>query len=759
MPTFRSLVWSLVVALIVPFTLPAVVAAAEGDSPAVELFERNSLAGWNYGIADFTGWSVRDGVLIAKSPINPVIAGWTFGDFELSCKWTSTGGPWNLDLLPVGNVDVSHRINFQNDSGQEQSFHLSRRGKLLRWKIGDTVNGEQSIAPDLRVGLQLAFGGTEGTMRELRVSEPAGRALFNGKDTTGWWTPGKLESWPVIDGNLVCINQNGNYLRSEELFGNFTLSLEYKIAAGGNSGVGIRTPREGWPSGDGMELQIMDEKAGTPLTRHSTMAIYGNLEPLGKADKSGEWNQAVIKTEGYMVSAWINGRLVQQTNTAHLPELKHRNLKGWIGFQDHGARTEFRNINVLTAPEGLGLSVWKGSTRRTGSQLIAERYMNTESLAREDGIRSHNMIAAAGGEGEDVVAELTGPGAIVELFRGNETGRVAVYLDGDTKPVIDCEAKKLAEHLPLVSEDRRSPLLTYLPFRKSLKLTVRDAQLSLYRIDYVTFDDRVQVEKYDGPDSTMSRGLLPSLSYRYQQGSWGGHRELDPQPRKTSDAVTLEPGKSQSLIKLDGLGVVRWVKLHYPANQLVNDDLWLVAHVDGETTPAIEVPARYWFPGLSEGKKYHNFLVTDKGGQTNYLAMPYGKGISIGLENRGEEPIKNVRLGVSYEPLDSSSDVADLPDHRLRARLTPSDLGNTRPVRIVGIVCQADERLDIMVNDAVKLRSILGLGAKATNETHGLCGIRGGLAWRWFLPAPIEMTPKSSLPLSQLAVIYYAPIK
>ena len=54
-----------------------------------------------------------------------------------------------------------------------------------------------------------------------------------------------------------------------------------------NSGVGIRTAKAGWPSGDGFELQILDAPG---LTSDSTMAIYRNVEPLARADRSEEWN-------------------------------------------------------------------------------------------------------------------------------------------------------------------------------------------------------------------------------------------------------------------------------------------------------------------------------------------------------------------------------------------------------------------------------------------------------------------------------------
>ena len=78
-----------------------------------------------------------------------------------------------------------------------------------------------------------------------------------------------------------------------------------------------------------MEIQIED-RAG--LNKHRTAAIYGNVPPIARADKSEQYNDVVIKADGWIISVWVNGQLVQHCNTRHHPELKHRNLAGWIGL-------------------------------------------------------------------------------------------------------------------------------------------------------------------------------------------------------------------------------------------------------------------------------------------------------------------------------------------------------------------------------------------------------------------------------------------
>ena len=110
-----------------------------------------------------------------------------------------------------------------------------------------------------------------------------------------------------------------------------------------------------------MELQILDQPGEV---KDSTMAIYGNLPPLDRADRSEAWNRVALKADGRMISAWVNDELVQQINTELLPEIKHRHLQGWIGLQDHGGKVRFREIYVHEAPDGLGLDAWYAAARR-----------------------------------------------------------------------------------------------------------------------------------------------------------------------------------------------------------------------------------------------------------------------------------------------------------------------------------------------------------------------------------------------------------
>lgn len=769
---------------------------------SLSLLSGDRLAGWNYGKQSPSAWNLSGGVLSGDDRLIPLVSGWSWQDAEFRFRWqVRRGGTWRLRLLKLATGDeMAQLLLAEGDSqmaradGDERLLEITeppvadgwhqatlrRRGDELELAIDTkTKTGASQSRAHLNISndrfvLELGLAEGSGKLADVQAIEPAGTPIFNGRDLTGWWTPGNLASWKVEAGKIVCVNQNGNYLRTEREYGNFLLSLDYKMARGGNSGIGIRTVRGGWPSGDGMELQLLDEPANSPITRHSTMAIYGNLEPLARADRREQWNEVTVRAEGYLISAWVNGVLVQHADTSRLPELRRRNLRGWIGLQDHGARIEFRNLRVLELPDGVGRAAWQTPPRESASQLVLERLMNSERLAITDGLGSGVATKAVETSGEQVLADLTGPAALVEVSRTNSSGRLKFYFEGETTPRIDCPAGELHQHVPQVGQDVQ-PLLTFVPFRKKLKVVLQASEPAEYRFDYVTFPSEVSLEEFKS-DGSVARGLLPALSYRNEQLGWGTHREADPLPRAGLQNQTINEADRTTLVELTGAGIVEWTKLVAAPSLLEDDDLWLEVTVDGEPQPALAAPARYFFPGL-QGGNYPNYVVVDRGGWTNLLAMPYRSGLTIAVANRGRRPVNPVGVTVSYQPLD------DRQDPRLAYRLRgvfsserdPEGRGWIRQQgrgRWVGLVTQygkAAAGIDALIVDgesragwrSTDLRSFLGIEPRSVNERHSLCGRYGGFQWRFFLPAPVDFERSLELratpgqPLADRFALFY----
>ncbi len=534
--------------------------AAEPES--VKLLRPDSLAGWDQDNARTAPWTIRDGRLTASAESGILASQLHFADFTLHLRWsTPQGSAWKVQLPERGSKSTLELI-LREGAGCGQI----RQGKSLLAPGADVAalrdaphtatiriaHGELSVEVDRRVlskialprvasrGLQLAVEGKQAWLEDLRLEEPKGEALFNGKDLDAWTCPGNSKAWVVENGELVLHPGGGNYLRTKKQYGNFTLSLQYKMQKRGNSGIGIRTPPAGWPSGDGMEVQMEDTPYSKPIDKHATMAIYGNVPPLARTDRSEQWNRVVLKADGRMISAWMNGELVQHCNTADHPELKHRNLSGWIGLQDHGAALQVRDLFLLEGPPEPSPETRPLPQTLRGSAAVLDRLMNTDRILSPDGIRSGSTTAHAAGGKTQVLARFVGPGALVRIARNGGEGRLAFSFDDEAAPRLRCSATALAKAVPVLCDDAE-PVTTYLGYRQSLTVALEGGKAGQYQFDYVTFPTPDGVRSYTATDPGTPHGWLSALVYRQDQHGWGTLREYDPYPRATAPGHPSPP--------------------------------------------------------------------------------------------------------------------------------------------------------------------------------------------------------------------------
>ncbi|MGI8906152.1 MAG: family 16 glycoside hydrolase [Candidatus Sumerlaeaceae bacterium] len=188
-------------------------------------------------------------------------------------------------------------------------------------------------------------------------------SLFNGKDLSGW--TGATTSHTVQNGVIVCPHETHGNLFTEKEFSDFHFKFEYKLTPGANNGVGIRSPLEGTPAFDAIEIQILDdahEKWRHLQSWQLNGGIYGVAAAKPGFEKPvGEWNAEEIVAQGKRIKVILNGEQILDVNlddvtsTATVDAQPHPGLKrvrGHIGFLGHGDRVEFRNISISDfAPE------------------------------------------------------------------------------------------------------------------------------------------------------------------------------------------------------------------------------------------------------------------------------------------------------------------------------------------------------------------------------------------------------------------------
>lgn len=742
----------------------------------VRLMRPDCLIGWDYyPKKPPRGWKIQDGRLQGDGQSEPLLSGYSFGDFELRFDWLVTGESTCCVLLPKapsglglewilgegkggcrlisGDAELARGTVTPMTEGRTHHTALRRIGGKMEIVIDDRRICEAAVPNDHRFGLGLAATGESVVVADLRATEPVGEPIFNGADLTGWWTPGDITGWAAEKGSIVRTTGDRNFLRTRREFGNFTLSLEYRIAEGGNSGIGIRTPQAGWPSRDGMEMQIYDQPLDMPLDEHSQMAIYGGVPPLVRADKPGQWNRVVIKADGGMISAWVNGQLVQQYNTSCHPELKHHVRKGWIGFQDHHAGIEVRDIRVLEAPEGAGLDAWQVAPEPTLVTMLLDRLLNPESISRANGITSGLAAGATSSNRQaQVLARLTGPGALVRVACDSRDGRLAFFFDDDPIPRIECRPADLWQVLPFGIENNES-IDTCLPYNKSLRIELIGGRPAAYRFEYVQAPSDMAVQTFTTIPALAPRGWLAAVTYRVNQYGWGVHRDYDPSAYFRSPQRMIESGKTVELMHVNGAGIVNVVTILADKRVLDNNDLWLEVTVDGKHSPAIAAPCRFWYPGLAGRENYPNFVLVERNGVANTLAMPYGDGITFSVSNHGKQPIHDVGVTISVNQATEQTQESIARRMRLNGVFQPAGKDRDTLVdlqgcgRWIGLVYQQPEdrpnTVESMMVDGKSIESWQSTSLDALWGGKGdfqgpLGGRHEGLCWRYLLLSPVD---------------------
>ncbi len=194
----------------------------------------------------------------------------------------------------------------------------------------------------------LDFGRSSVTVDDLQ-NKPV--TLFNGKNLDNWIIMGEPEGWTVVDGIIHSDGgKGGNWLRSERPYDNFCLTLDYKVAPGGNSGVVIRCTEDGKPWETGYECQISNQQPPRDTT-HSTGTLYGYVAAEPRPDESPDvWHSYEILCKNRRIIVRVDGRQTINVDQDAVEAIKNKPLSGYIGLQDshtgEGMWVEYRNIEI-----------------------------------------------------------------------------------------------------------------------------------------------------------------------------------------------------------------------------------------------------------------------------------------------------------------------------------------------------------------------------------------------------------------------------
>lgn len=193
-------------------------------------------------------------------------------------------------------------------------------------------------------------------------------SLFDGDSLRGWTDrDGKAtgSAWNVEDGaiHLDPAKGAGGDIVTVNIWVEFELEFEWKIEAGGNSGLKYWV-QLGSEKMSAIEYQLLDEtehqQSGNGA--HATADMY-DLFPANEALRSvrpaGEYNHSRIVATNKRLQHWLNGTKVIDVCLNHpawpaaVRKSKFNDVPGYAYnrggkflLQDHGAKVWFRNLHV-----------------------------------------------------------------------------------------------------------------------------------------------------------------------------------------------------------------------------------------------------------------------------------------------------------------------------------------------------------------------------------------------------------------------------
>ena len=211
------------------------------------------------------------------------------------------------------------------------------------------------------------------------------RLLFDGETSNGWRGAGKeqfpAQGWEIANGELVVVKNDGTGkprggdIVTEEQFGPFELSFEFKLTPGANSGVKYLVQESQAKPGFviGPEYQLLDDQQHPDAklyTSHPKSRTLSSLYDIFPAQNKrfngiGEWNQGVIIVyPDQRVEHWMNGFKTveyQRGTDAFKTQVEGskfarneyaefgayaENQTGHILLQDHNDEVAYRNIKI-----------------------------------------------------------------------------------------------------------------------------------------------------------------------------------------------------------------------------------------------------------------------------------------------------------------------------------------------------------------------------------------------------------------------------
>jgi len=270
------------------------------------------------------------------------------------------------------------------------------------------------------------------------------------------------------------------------------------------------------------------------------------------------------------------------------------------------------------------------------------------------------------GRTEQVLADLTGPGAVTRFWSANpaRTNTVRFYFDGEIAPRLELPLAGLfnGETAPFGPEfsyvsGTGGNLYYPLPYASSLKITIEESQKPVrlyYEIGYRTYEKGARVVAFDPARAGTWAAAQAEVAAALL------HPGPAPAPKgaeRTTRRLTIPPGETRGLPAVEGQkAVFEWSArvLDTRESRRWDDPMrahnayrFLLLDVSFDGRRSILVPLGDFFGSGPGVKAYENlfFTVHESGPMTSRLLMPFAKSMAMSLTNAGTVPY-TVEIGL-----------------------------------------------------------------------------------------------------------------
>ncbi len=276
-------------------------------------------------------------------------------------------------------------------------------------------------------------------------------SLLNGKDLTGWVEVNTAPStWSFNDkGYLVCSGKPIGEIRTERMYQNFILELEWRhLKPKGNAGIFVWADditARGQPFHRGVEVQILENAYGDNKghTCHGDIfPIHGaTMTPVNgrggkrafptenRSNPSPQWNHYRIKCLDGSISLAVNGKVVTQ-GTHCSPS------KGYLCIESEGGIVNYRNVRLKELPDSPLDPEHIAIANRGFRCLYTGVDLSGWKPAKGWNSRDWEMHAKSGAKPLVTVEDFSGDiGFIVDLQLTDESGTQKLVLRGKEIPI------------------------------------------------------------------------------------------------------------------------------------------------------------------------------------------------------------------------------------------------------------------------------------------------------------------------------------